>query len=469
MAYEPLFVDGEPVFIERCGSTAPAFVDDACAEEDQCCEESTCDEFPLCLSSLDYETFTSSGTAEWPDDVTSAQVEAWGRGGVGGPSDAPTEAGGGGGGGAYARTIDVQKNVADLTVTVNDAANGHDSEVENEFGTVCLAKAGSAGANGPGGAGGAGGLAASCVGDVAFSGGDGAAGSDSNYGGGGGGGAGSCEAGGNASGQTGGTGGEDFGGDGGDGADSTTDPEVGENYGGGGGGALNDDEGGDRGNGRVRIGWRMPTELLVNISGAPSGTSDCDCDEEIGFSISQTTSWNAISGGGFVLKNVGGGNVFDWFAEMPGGGPVDCDVDDSVRNSSAVLMGTFLHQDCSPDPGGDIEQEYYLTAMRVTLACDAENGMFISGFSLFGCCVCERHRNAGEDWQAWECASGGGTPPCAFDCGLGAITNYAAPCGSGNMSRELTWPLLTVNPCHVGSHTFNCGLATTGSISAQLT
>lgn len=211
------------------------------------------------------QTFTTSGSWQAPDGVTSVIVEAWGGGGAGGGRGASTGQSGGGGGGAYAsETVSVTSgNTYNYTVGASvsgGSGNGTDGN-PSYWDTGSQIKA----AGGKGGASttthGAGGAVVDCVGTVTFKGGDGADGGTVS--GGGGGGAGSTGAGGNATNGTAGTGTSQGGGNGGAGV-TNADGNPGSAAGGGGSGARRTN--GNRTGGAGAAGQIKITYAVISVT-----------------------------------------------------------------------------------------------------------------------------------------------------------------------------------------------------------
>lgn len=229
------------------------------------------------------ETFTTSGTWDVPDGVTSVTVECWGGGGSGGGGTNSSGAGGGGGaGGQYSIkeiTIDQASYnyvIAAVASGVSRDNNGNTGNDTTFGGTLVVAKGGAGGQRyADGGAGGAGSTSGG-VGDTIYAGGSGAS-KGTNYGGGGGSGAGSTGAGNSASGVTGGVAKTENGGAGGNGYSGTNGSGyAGSNYGGGGGGPTRNGTSGGGAQGYIRL-----TYTQASVPDAPTGLTATAGAEQI--------------------------------------------------------------------------------------------------------------------------------------------------------------------------------------------
>lgn len=199
-----------------------------------------------------YTTTQDGVEVDVPSWATSAVVECWGSGGMGGGGDVGMR-GGGGGGGAYARkTISVASGDK-LKLFLYQSTDYLDTWVEKSGSVICKAKRGGDGYEGAAGVGGA---AASCVGDIKYNGGNGYYYPTGTTGGGGGGSAGVSGAGNSATSRLGASA-VSGGGAGGNGGYAGNDGSNGGSPGGGGGGAGEDyatpKVGGEGGIGKIKI------------------------------------------------------------------------------------------------------------------------------------------------------------------------------------------------------------------------
>ena len=216
------------------------------------------------------EIFTTSGSWQAPEGVTSVAVEAWAGGGAGGGRGSSSGSSGGGGGGAYASgtaTV-VPGNAYNYTVGgggVGGVGNGQDGgDSLWDSGSQIKAAGGKGGLSAT--TKGLGGAVSDSIGSTIYKGGDGANGGTVSGGGGGGGG--STGEGGNATLNIGGAGASEDGGGGGSGV-TNADGNPGSPAGGGGAGArrtTGNRKGGDGARGQIKI-----TYSLISVT-VTSGT-----------------------------------------------------------------------------------------------------------------------------------------------------------------------------------------------------
>lgn len=371
-----------------------------------CCGD--CTDWPSCLKSVEWHNYSSSKAAiYWPTidgfDVEEAYVMAWGHGGSGGSGGATlgsNEAGGGGGGGEFILSY-LGKVTPSIELIINSNLNGYASEVKQGFDTYVKALAGSNGTTGPNGAGGAGGTGGTLwAGGTSYPGGAGHAGVDTQYGGGGGGGAGERGAGGDAIEWIGGTGGGGVAGAGGTGGLDSGAP--GSNFGGGGAGGYTGLDGGGGGSGRIRIGWWLPIELQLTLSGAGVGdfnNGECICESSDTGPCYQKVSvtWSNINGSYTLQQSSPGSTVFSWSAPI-----VDVNDYDDVSANGILIYYRLVKGRADPlDPLINIqEEEEYLLDWSVGLSC-VDGRVSVNNISHGALTLMQRNYDPITGWGAW--------------------------------------------------------------------